>query len=184
MHKLIWPALWILLEVPSVSSLMANLRLCLGTQWRHDINTHSSFHARSWHFRNWLVALSAPSHYLSQCWNIVNSNFSNKLQWNLKRNSCILVKKMHLNISSEIWRSCCLVLNVLIRALLKSESSANMCQQQCSVFFRMFINYSWCVSWIKLKKKIFWFCPNVFTLNQLFILNALSIASTISYQYR
>ena len=26
---------------------------------------------------------SVPSHYLNQCWNTVNSNFRNKLQWNL-----------------------------------------------------------------------------------------------------
>ena len=28
--------------------------------------------------------LSVPSHYLNQCWNIVNSTLRNKLQWNLK----------------------------------------------------------------------------------------------------
>ena len=38
-------------------------------------------------FRQWLVAWSAPSHYLNQWWNIVNSNLRNKLQWNLKQNS-------------------------------------------------------------------------------------------------
>ena len=42
-------------------------------------------------FRQWLVALSAPSHYLNQCWNFVNSKFGNKFQWNLKRNSCIFI---------------------------------------------------------------------------------------------
>ena len=36
------------------------------------------------------VAWSAPSHYLDQCWNIVNSN---KLQWNIKRNSHIFIQK-------------------------------------------------------------------------------------------
>ena len=28
----------------------------------------------------------APSHYLNQCWNIINSNLRNKFQWDLKRN--------------------------------------------------------------------------------------------------
>ena len=33
------------------------------------------------------------SHYLNQCWNVVNSNLRNKLQWNLKRNSCIFIQE-------------------------------------------------------------------------------------------
>ena len=44
-------------------------------------------------FRLWLVAWLAPSHYLNQCWNIVNLNLRNKFRWNLKRNSCIFVKE-------------------------------------------------------------------------------------------
>ena len=58
-------------------------------------------------FRQWLVAYSAPSHYLNQCWVIVN--------WTRGRNfSEILIKiqnipftKMHLKISSAKWRSFC-----------------------------------------------------------------------------
>ena len=37
--------------------------------------------------------LSAPSHYLNQCRYIVNSNLSNKLQWNLKHNSYIFIQE-------------------------------------------------------------------------------------------
>ena len=37
------------------------------------------------------MAWSAPSHYLNQCWNIVNSNLRNKLQWNARRNSFIFI---------------------------------------------------------------------------------------------
>ena len=33
-----------------------------------------------------------PSHYLNQCWNIVNSNLKNKLQWNLKWNLYIPIQ--------------------------------------------------------------------------------------------
>ena len=33
----------------------------------------------------------APSHYLNQCWNIVNLNLRNKLQWNPRRNSFIFI---------------------------------------------------------------------------------------------
>ena len=51
-------------------------------------------------FRKWLVACSAPSHYLNQCWNIVNWTLRNKpLQWhhngrdgvsNHQRHVCLL----------------------------------------------------------------------------------------------
>ena len=35
--------------------------------------------------------LSAPSHYLNQCWNIVNWTSRNKLKWNVNRNSYIFI---------------------------------------------------------------------------------------------
>ena len=44
-----------------------------------------------------LSAWTAPSHYLNQCWNIVNWTFRNKLQWNFNRNSNIFIKE---NVSS------------------------------------------------------------------------------------
>ena len=37
-------------------------------------------------FRQRLVAWTAPSNYLDQCLNIVNSTLRNKFQWNLNRN--------------------------------------------------------------------------------------------------
>ena len=42
---------------------------------------------------DWLVAYSAPSHYLNQCWNIVNWTIRNKLKWNLNRNSNIFIQE-------------------------------------------------------------------------------------------
>ena len=45
---------------------------------RRQINHH-------W-FREWLVAWTALSHSLNQCWNIVNWTHRNKLQWNFNRN--------------------------------------------------------------------------------------------------
>ena len=45
-------------------------------------------------------AWSAPSHYLNQWWNIVDSTFKNKLQWNFNRISNICFMKMRLNVSS------------------------------------------------------------------------------------
>ena len=44
--------------------------------------THICANKRGHHcFRHWLFALLAPSHYSKQCWNIVNWNLRNKLQW-------------------------------------------------------------------------------------------------------
>ena len=40
-------------------------------------------------------ACSAPSHYLNQCWNIVNWTFrKNRLQWNFNRNSSIFIQEI------------------------------------------------------------------------------------------
>ena len=33
----------------------------------------------------------APSYYLNQCWNFIDSNPRNKLQWNLQRNSYVFI---------------------------------------------------------------------------------------------
>ena len=33
-----------------------------------------------------------PSHYLNQCWNVLNSNPRNKFQWNRNRNSYIFIQ--------------------------------------------------------------------------------------------
>ena len=44
-------------------------------------------------FSYWRVACSVPRHYLNQCWNIVNLTPRYKLQWNLKRNSCIFIQE-------------------------------------------------------------------------------------------
>ena len=44
-------------------------------------------------FRWWLVAWSAPSHYLNQCWSIVNRTLRNKHQWNFNRNSSTFIQE-------------------------------------------------------------------------------------------
>ena len=56
--------------------------------------------------------LSAPSHYLNQYWNIVNSNLRNKLQWNFNRKPYISFRKVHFNMTSAKWPPCCRGLNV------------------------------------------------------------------------
>ena len=60
-----------------------------------------------------LVAWPAPSHYLNQCWNIVNWTLRNKLQWNFNRIRTFSFKKIRLKVSSAKWQPCCLGLNVL-----------------------------------------------------------------------
>ena len=42
-------------------------------------------------FWEWLVAWSAPSLCLNQCWNIINWTLGNKLQWNYNRNFHIFI---------------------------------------------------------------------------------------------
>ena len=47
------------------------------------------------------VTRSVPSHYLNQCWNIVNWTLRNKLQWNLNRNSYISIQE---NAFKIVWK--------------------------------------------------------------------------------
>ena len=57
-------------------------------------------------FRHWLVAYSAPSHYLNQCWIIVNWTLRNKLLWNFIKIQNLSFTKMHLKMSSAKLRGC------------------------------------------------------------------------------
>ena len=63
--------------------------------WRIWVNWHKTHLGRVRHiyviklghywFRKWLVAWTAPGHYLNQCWN-VNWTMSKKFQWNFNQN--------------------------------------------------------------------------------------------------
>ena len=44
-------------------------------------------------FREWLVAWQVPSHYLNQCWIILNWTHGNKLHWNLNGNLYIFIQE-------------------------------------------------------------------------------------------
>ena len=60
-------------------------------------------------FRQWLVTYSAPSHYLNQCWVVVNWTLRKNLQWFFFikiRNFSFT--KMHLKVSSAKWWPFCL----------------------------------------------------------------------------
>ena len=51
-------------------------------------------------FRQWLVAYSAPSHNLNQCWIIINWTLRNDFQWNFDQNTNFSFKKLHLKMLS------------------------------------------------------------------------------------
>ena len=57
-------------------------------------------------------ALSVPSHYLNQCWNIVNSALRNKNQWNVYRNSKVFIEENAFE--NAKWWPFCPGLNVLM----------------------------------------------------------------------
>ena len=71
-------------------------------------------------FKYWLAAWLAPSHYLNQCWNIVNWTLGNKLRRNLNRNLYLSSKEMHLKMSSGNWRPFCLGLNVIFATVYRT----------------------------------------------------------------
>ena len=52
----------------------------------------------------WLVAWTAPSPYLNQCWNIANWTLGNKLQWNLNQNIYIFIQENRLKMASILSR--------------------------------------------------------------------------------
>ena len=59
-----------------------------------------------------------PSHYLNQCWNIVNLTLRNVFNWNCISNSKVFIQEMHLKMSSAKWKQFCLGLNVLALCLM------------------------------------------------------------------
>ena len=48
----------------------------------------------------WLAAYSAPSHYLNQCWVIVNWTRRNKIQWNSNQSKSLSFMEIHLKMLS------------------------------------------------------------------------------------
>ena len=56
-------------------------------------------------FRKWLVACSAPSHYLNKWLLVFNWTLRNKLQWHFNQIQYFPFKKMPLKTSSAKWQS-------------------------------------------------------------------------------
>ena len=53
------------------------------------------------------VTCSAPSHYLNQCWVIVNWTIRKNFRWNLNQNYNIFIKENAFKMSSAIWLPFC-----------------------------------------------------------------------------
>ena len=64
----------------------------VSTHWGRETHICVRKPGRHW-FRYWFAAWPALSHYLNQCWDIVNWTLRNKLRWNLHRNSCTFIEE-------------------------------------------------------------------------------------------
>ena len=103
-----------------------------GQCWISLINsgrvTHICISKLGQHCVRWcLVAGPAPSHYLNQCWNIVNWTLRNKLQWNLNENSHIFIQgKASENV---IWQMAAILFRPHVLRASNTESiSMSWCQ--------------------------------------------------------
>ena len=114
---------------------------------------------------NIIVAWSAPSHYLNQCWDIVNWTLRNKLQWNCKQYSYIFIKKIIWKCRLRNWGPFCLGLNVLTilsnRSITVLLTGSNCIQ----AFFGTVIEFDWerCTN-ARSSKAVGWRHPNLRTL--------------------
>ena len=84
--------------------------ICIIRLWLSHLPLVSHMRVREsgqYWFRQWLVAYSAPSHYLNQCWFIVNWTRRNKLQWKFNQNTKLSFTKKHMKISSAKWLPFC-----------------------------------------------------------------------------
>ena len=64
----------------------------ISTYWGRVMHVCIGNLGRHW-FRLWLVSCMAQSHYLNQCWNIVNWTLGNKFQWNFNLTSNIVIQE-------------------------------------------------------------------------------------------
>ena len=87
----------------------------------------------------------APSHYLNQCWTIVNWTPWNIFQWISIGIQTFSFKKMHLKMPSTKWHSLCLGLNVLTRI----HSRINLNSPHPGImWWRPFVRSPW--AWTKM----------------------------------
>ena len=87
-----------------------------GSQFINSLSPSDAYmpHLTNHHwFRWWLVAWSVPSHYLNQCWNVVNWTPRNQLQWNRNRDSYIFFQENAFENASEKRQQFCFILSIL-----------------------------------------------------------------------
>ena len=85
------------------------------------------------------MAWTVPSHFLNQCWNIVNWTLGNKLQWNFNRNSSIFIQEKAVEnvvckmVSILSWLQC---VNINIMQSLVFPGSLNklLNKQYCQLY--------------------------------------------------
>ena len=114
--------------------------LCVSETQSHQLNTlrPSDAYMRGWTnhhwFRYWLVAYPTSSHYLNQCWNIVNWTLGNKLQWNINRNLYISIEenafengvwKMAATVPRPQWVNQCWLIHWTLRNKLQWNLNKN-----------------------------------------------------------
>ena len=80
------------------------------------------------------VALLAPSHYLNQCWNIVNRTHGNTLQWNLNGNLYIFIQEN--TFENGDLQPFCLGLNVLTIHHQENHDHFHVTHKTCVLFHR------------------------------------------------
>ena len=68
--------------------------LNIGINWNYFPWFYLTHWGRVTHICIGKLTIIGSSHYLNQCWDIVNSNLRNKLQWNLKRNSRVFFQEI------------------------------------------------------------------------------------------
>ena len=92
-------------------------------------------------FRSWLAVEQATSHYLNQCWNIVNWILENKLQWDFNRNSNIFIQE------NAVQNVVCKMASILSRPqcvkCISLKSNLNLLVKLLSL--SIYIEKVWCV---------------------------------------
>ena len=84
------------------------------TWFNFNLGMDKLFHPTLYNGCNYLSMLGlVTSHYLNQCWNIINWTHRNKLQWKLNRNSYIFIQENVFENVVWIMPAICLGLNVL-----------------------------------------------------------------------
>ena len=87
----IWPYA-IRLSPSQQENLVVNPATLIHRGWITHICVSKEGH--HW-YKLWPVAWSTPSHYLNQCWHIINWIFWTKFQWNLNQTTIVFIKNEH-----------------------------------------------------------------------------------------